>query len=162
MNSEEGDFLEDIKKEFQTILHSKDKSDPKYKESEEEKRKRIKEEIILRHEQKKGHREDFGQEEKAEITFVKEDFFEEQKLFEEEEKEKNSMKNYEQKNLFYPNEVHELSKALEVSIEKIQRAVELIHKEGIKGFGILEKELQVDSEMAERIYHRVKKLKEYR
>ena len=53
----------------------------------------------------------------------------------------------------------ELSKALEVSIEKIQRAVELIHKEGIKGFGILEKELQVDSEQAERIYHRVKKIK---
>ena len=66
------------------------------------------------------------------------------------------------KNLFYTNEVHELSKALEVSIEKIQRAVELIHKEGVKGFGILEKELQVDSEQAERIYHRVKKLKEYR
>lgn len=151
----EGDFLVDIKNEFHTILNSKEK------DVDSERRRKIKEEIIKRHEENKGHREETGEEEKAEIIFVKEEKFEEQRLFREELKNE-TMKNYEQKNLFYTNEVHELSKALEVSIEKIQRAVELIHKEGIKGFGILEKELQVDSEQAERIYHRVKKLKEYR
>ncbi len=151
----EGDFLVDIKNEFHTILNSKEK------DADSERRKKIKEDIIKRHEENKGYREEVGEEDKAEITFVKEENFEEQRLFKE-ETQNDTMKNYEQKNLFYTNEVHELSKALEVSIEKIQRAVELIHKEGIKGFGILEKELQVDSEQAERIYHRVKKLKEYR
>lgn len=154
-DSSEGDFLVDIKNEIHTILSSKEK------DIDGERRRKIKEEIIKRHEENKGHREELGEEEKAEIIFVKEEVLENQKLFREEAPNDN-MKNYEQKNLFYPNEVYELSKALEISIDKIQRAVELVHKEGIKGFGILEKELEVNSDEAERIYHRVKKLKEYK
>ena len=151
----QGDFLVDIKKEFHTILHSKDRNDNREKNIDDEKRKKIQDEIRKRHELKKISREENEEEDKTEILFVKE----EDSI---ETKESASMRNHEHKPSFLPNELFELSNSLEIPIEKIQKAVELIHKDGVKGFGILEKELRVSSDDAERIYLRVKRLKEYK
>lgn len=156
LNSSEEDFIVDIKKEFKTMLHHKDEEE---KNIIDEKRKKIQEDIRERHELKRTHKENNVNEE-TQITFLKEENLN-GKLFEE-EKENISMKNFEQKTLItYPIEHVELSKVLGVSLEKLARAIELIHKEGIKGSVILEKELKISSDEAERIYARVKKLKEY-
>lgn len=159
--NEQGDFLVDIKKEFQTILNNKEKNDSKEKNIDDEKRKKIQDEIRKRHELKREYKEN-EEEEKTQIVFVKDESYIQEKIFKDNDKEEISLKNYEQKNLFYPHEHIELAKVLGIHIEKLQKAIELIHKDGIKGSGILEKELNVESDEAERIYQRVKKLKEYR
>ena len=60
------------------------------------------------------------------------------------------------------NEHVELAKTLGISIEKLSKAIELIHKIGIKGSGILERELNLSSDDAERVYIKVKKMREYK
>jgi len=157
----QGDFLVDIKKEFQTILNSKDRHENRDKSIDEEKRKKIQDEIRKRHEQKKINREENEDEEKTEIIFIKDNEYSQGVLFQE-ENVKMPQKNHEKPQSFYPNELIELSNSLEISVEKLQRAIELVHKDGIKGSAILERELRVGNDEAERIYSRVKRLKEYK
>lgn len=159
----QGDFLVDIKKEFQTILNHRDRSDIKEKSMDDEKRKKIQDEIRKRQELKKVYKENEEEEEKTQIVFMKDETFVQEKIFEDNStNEEPSLKNYEQKNLFYSDEHMELAKTLKISLELLQKAIELVHKEGVKGSGFLQKELNVDSDEAERIYQRVKRLKEYR
>lgn len=142
-NNEE-DFMVDIKKEFHTMLQGKSRAEARSLSPEEERRKRVQDDIRERHEKNRENKED-----KTEIIFLKEESF--------------SLKNYEQKNLFtYPNEHIELARTLGISIEKLSKAIELIHKVGIKGSGILERELNLNSDDAERVYIKVKKMREYK
>jgi len=157
----QGDFLVDIKKEFQTILSSKDRHDNRDKNIDDEKRKKIQDEIRKRHELKKSNREENEDEEKTEIIFIKNDEFSGETSTKEESL-KTPQNNHEKPQRFYPNELIELSNYLEISIEKLQKAIELVHKDGIKGSAILERELRVGSDEAERIYLKVKRLKEYK
>ena len=154
--SNEEDFMVDIKKEFHTMLQGKARTESL--SVEEERRRRVQEDIRERHEKNRENKE-----EKTEIIFLKEENLIDGKLFSENKEEGFSLKNYEQKNLFtYPNEHLELAKSLGISIEKLAKAIELVHKIGIKGSGILERELHLNSDEAERVYIKVKKMREYK
>lgn len=156
-NNEE-DFMVDIKKEFHTMLQGKSRAEARNLSMEEERRRRVQDDIRERHEKNRENKED-----KTEIIFLKEESLIDGKLFPDKKEESFSLKNYEQKNLFtYPNEHVELAKTLGISIEKLSKAIELIHKIGIKGSGILERELNLSSDDAERVYIKVKKMREYK
>lgn len=176
---EQGDFLIDIKKEFKTIFHAKDKNENKEKTIDEEQRKRIHDEMIKRQELRKTNRVNAGpteDEDETEITFIRateeihenvenENTYKEQQLFENNNKEEEQtvLKNYKQQNLVYStSEQEELAKTLAVPVSYVLRAFELIHTNGLKDSSVLVKEFGVDSDEAERIYTRVKKLKEYK
>lgn len=143
---DQGDFLVDIKKEFQTIMHKE--KDSRNNPMDDDKRRKIKEEIRKRYELKKEIKDSQEEEEKTKIFFVKE--------------ENEYIEEKEEKATTYPNEIIDLSNSLDIPINKLLKAIDLVHRQGVKGFAILEKELQVDSDDAERIYMKVKKMKEYK
>lgn len=143
---DQGDFLVDIKKEFHTMMHKE--KDSKNNIMDDDKRKKIQEEIRKRYELKKEIKELQEDEDKTKIVFVKE------------ENEQLDVK--EQRVTSYPNEIIELSNSLNISINKLLKAIDLVHRQGVKGFAVLQKELEVDSDDAERIYMKVKKMKEYK
>ena len=154
--NKEEDFMVDIKKEFHTMLQGKSRTEEL--SVEDERRKRVQEDIRERHEKNRESKE-----EKTEIIFLKEENLIDGKLFSDKKDENISLKNYEQKNLFsYPSEHIELAKNLGISIEKLAKAIELIHKAGVKGSGILERELNLSNDEAERVYIKVKKMREYK
>ena len=156
VQSSEEDFMVDIKKEFHSMLQGKARNEAL--SIEEERRRRVQEDIRERHEKNRENKE-----EKTEIIFLKEESLIDGKLFSEKNDESFSLKNYEQKNLFtYPREHLEIAKNLGISIEKLAKAIELVHKVGIKGSGILERELHLNSDDAERVYIKVKKMREYK
>lgn len=140
------DFMVDIKKEFHSILQGKSRQEARFS-PEDERRRRIQEGIRERHEQRKNENE-----EKTEIVFLKENDL---------KTEETRINSLEQKKLSsYPNEYVQLAKSLEISVEKLEKAIELVHKFGVRGSGSLAKELNLNSDDAERVYIKVKRLKE--
>ena len=126
---------ETIKEDFIDDIKNEIQTRIHKKENKEEimgqKRSKIYEELLEKHEERKDRKVNSD----AEITFI--------------EREQT-----------YPRAYVEISKGLGISLEKLDKAVELVHNKGVKGSRVLAKELELSEDEAERVYIKVRRMRD--